>query len=397
MASAQEIRFGAALPFKPSLDQPLLNKSLDHIPRYLFRLYSPNSNGNTTEDVVDSPAVIKGRWIGNIDLLMLPRALAADMLLKHTDWSRDPYDDNLMSWTSSLFFALQHGLRRHPTYDGSDYSDLRICIVDTRMFPRGTFIKDLNLLKVFADEDSIRSFLRLRHSSYYFGEYFSQGHLNISQRSAHVSLQTLMSLGLYDVEPRFRDKQKLLAKRVVELRGPFKQSLTCPATKGLTRKAIAMGQSFGDEFALPVALMLLSLCPRPRNDCAILDGFGATFTGRSPSYSFSMPTRRLHLVDEEISSLSWNTLQIDGERLPEVQQFANLLRDLRQHPTPQGSALNPLLVDDVSWASHGSNAIPTTSTAGPVPRNAALTIDLTGLEDVVSSMSRMSGKPIVHP
>jgi hypothetical protein len=289
MASAQEIRFGAALPFKPSLDQPLLNKCLDHIPRYLFRLYSPSSNGNTTEDVVESPAASKNGWLRNIDLLMLPRALAADMLLKHSNWSRDRYEDNLMSWTSSLFFAIQHGLRRHVTYDGSDYSDLRICVVDTRMFPRGTFVKDLDLLNVFADDDSIGSFIRLRQSSYYFGEYFSQGHLNISQRSAHVSLQTLMALGLYDVEPRFRDKQELLAKRVVELRGPFKQSLTCPATKGLARKAIAMGQSFGDKFALPVALMLLSLCPRPRNDRAILDGFGATFTGRNPFYSFSMP------------------------------------------------------------------------------------------------------------
>jgi hypothetical protein len=89
-------------------------------------------------------------------------------------------------------------------------------------------------------------------------------------------------MGLYDIEPRFQEEQERLASRILELRQPFTSTplITCPASKSQVRKAIAAAQaSFGDEYALPFALMLLCLCPRPRRDPAILAGFGATFTG----------------------------------------------------------------------------------------------------------------------
>ncbi|KAH8912076.1 hypothetical protein BR93DRAFT_963280 [Coniochaeta sp. PMI_546] len=356
-------QFGHALPFRAGPDLPLLERSLDYIPRYLFRTYAPRSNGSTDETVVEAPAA--SRPIGNVDLLQLPRDRAASTLWNHLNWktrngnwSRD-HDDNLMSWTSSLFFAIQHGLRRHHTdFDNPKLSNIRICVVDTRKFPRGTFVKDLDLMEAYVDFEDVGSLLSLRLSAggWYFGEYLSQGRLDIQGRSGHTSLCLLLDMGLYDLEPRFQEEQDRLAARIVELRAPFAAMplITCPAAKLQVRKAIAAAQaSFGDEYALPFALMLLSLCPRPRQDRAILAGFEATFT------------------DEEIAHLSLHTLTVDGERLPEVQQFADLAHDLRLHLTPEGSALNPFVVDNL-YSRLASPELP---------------IDLTQIDNIASSLS----------
>jgi hypothetical protein len=273
---------------------------LDCIPRYLFRTYAPKSNGSTTDNIVEAPAACRPN--GNLDLLQWPRDKAASTLWNHLNWKsrngnwvRDN-DDNLMSWTSSLFFAIQHGLRRHHTdFDNPDFSNIRICIVDTRKLPRGTFVKDLDLLEAYIDDEDVAKFLSLRLSpkGWYYGEYLSQGRLDIEGRSKHTSIALLLGMGLYDLEPRFQHDQLGLANRIVELRDPFAASplITCPASKLQVRKAIAAAQaSFGDEFALPFALMLLSFCPRPRRDRAILAGFEATFTGMAISHRVKQST-----------------------------------------------------------------------------------------------------------
>ncbi len=73
--------------------------------------------------------------------------------------------------------------------------------------------------------------------------------------------------------------------------------------------------------------------------------------------------------------LSLHTLTVDGERLPEVQQFADLSRDLRLHLAPEGSAMNPFLVDNLY----------------PQLGNPALPIDLTQVDNITSSLSSLSG------
>lgn len=295
MTSRSQSQFGQALCFQPSADLASLDRSLDYVPRYLFRAYIPRSNGSTTATAVVAPAANRSRPYsptpeGDIDLLQLPREKAASILWNHLEWKNQP-DDNLMSWTSSLFFAIQHGLyRRHKDGDRPALSEVRICVVDTRKFPRGAFVKDLDLMKAYVDNKDIGLYLKLRlgKAGYYYGEYLSQGRLDIENRSRHTSIGLLVELGLYDVEPRFQDKQDILAKRVVELRQPFKLEprINCPASKSLVRKAITMAQgALGDELALPFALTLLSLCPRPKNDGAILAGFAATFTGTGHALS----------------------------------------------------------------------------------------------------------------
>lgn len=275
---------GKALLFQPRKDQDSLQQPLGNIPRYLFRLYAPRSAGVTNSNAVVSPeAASKPGSEPGTDLLQLPRQRAANMLWGHLNWKR-LVGDNLMSWTSSLLFALQHGLRRaKKDYDEPTLSDIQLCVVDTRDFPRGTFIKDLDVMKAYSDFPNIRSFLEFRQGNdYYYGEYLSQGRLEIAGRAQHTSLSTMIDLGLYDIEPELQYEHEILCKRINALRNAFAapNNAACPLSKKEARKAITVAQGcFGDRFALPFAAMLLSLRRRREMDPVILDAFAAMFTG----------------------------------------------------------------------------------------------------------------------
>lgn len=60
------------------------------------------------------------------------------MLYIHLRWwgtLSDP--DNLVSWTSSLLFALQYVFYRHySSKDGSSLDTIDLCVVDTLLFLR---------------------------------------------------------------------------------------------------------------------------------------------------------------------------------------------------------------------------------------------------------------------
>jgi len=107
---------GAAIPFQPNLFQlcqiPLFEQN--DVPRYLFRLYTPSTAGQTTDSYIMPPASICGQAETTRDIFRLPPKEAATRLNEHLRWWRSHESKcNLMSWTSSLLFALQHGLRRH--------------------------------------------------------------------------------------------------------------------------------------------------------------------------------------------------------------------------------------------------------------------------------------------
>ncbi|KAK1771475.1 hypothetical protein QBC33DRAFT_565639 [Phialemonium atrogriseum] len=282
--------------------------------------------------------------------------MAADMLWNHMNW-KDLKDDNLVSWTTSLIFAVQHGLRRVKMDRGKpDLSDVRICIVDTRDFPRGTFIKDLDILEAYSDLPDIRSFLRLRQSQYYFGEYSPRG---VCRSLAGHSMPLCDFYSAWDST----------------ISSPGSSSSTTPWLNASTifgtslqrqdvRKAISIAQGcFGSRFALVVAAMLLSLRPRKSKDRVILDAFGATFT------------------DDEIRDLSLHDFRVDGKRLPEVQQFADIIRDISQELAPaplEGPGEQPARVDRCSY--------PDLSSVLPSP-------SLTGVDKVVVSLSNLTVSP----
>jgi hypothetical protein len=203
--------------------------NLDAVPQYLFQTVDEASSGRNDESVIASMASIVGsQESSRIDLLTLERHRAAKLLHMHLtkDCFGGKESDNLMSWTSSLLFAIQYAVWRlrvrrcHP-------SDIKICAVDTRKFPRGQFVQDIWLLEAYhatAERlgNPIRSFFdfRLENEDFYNGEYLSQGAVNHTGRSCLVSLEHLIKAGLFQLYPESEDARgsEKWAKRVLELR-----------------------------------------------------------------------------------------------------------------------------------------------------------------------------------
>lgn len=279
--------------FKPNRSNSRFGYEFDRVPRYLLRLYAPECCGESNETKVASRAAIskKDPTLGQRDIFSIPPREAADLLNQHLRWDRrkDPRD-NLMSWTSSLLFALQLGFYRHVTQNPPPaFSDIKLCIIDTTGYPSGTFLQDVVLIRSFmhayhpcGDRD-LNSLFKIRTDDYYFGEYLSQGTLNIEGRSCHVSLEQLIQYGLFNILPELGVEQhwehwahSVKRLRVVLLQSP-KRAQT---SKTEIRKMITIGQGcFGNGFALPMTCMLLALRKRSREDETILGGLLACFSG----------------------------------------------------------------------------------------------------------------------
>jgi hypothetical protein len=147
------------------------------------------------------------------DILALKEEKAATLLHAHLTKScfGGEDSDNLMSWTSSLLFAIQYAIWRL-NIGRHSASDIKICVVCTDDFPPGQFMRDVPLLEAYRstaqrlDSEIPRFFdFRLGSEDYYNGEYLSQGAVNISKRSCVVSLQQLIDAGLYRLYPEFED------------------------------------------------------------------------------------------------------------------------------------------------------------------------------------------------
>lgn len=291
----------APLPFQPSplqlLRLPMFERN--ETPRYLFRTYSPKSAGKTSLTAIIPPASTSGRTEQTRDIFKLDQQDAAARLNAHLRWwPSHERDCNLMSWTSSLLFALQYGLFKHrSSKDSSELSQIFLLILDTREFPNGTFIKDMEIMEVFANPDNTQrgnldDFLNLRKSSrgYYFGEYLSQGELSIQGKCVETTMQRMIDVGLFELYPELGDKSQwnLWADRVISLRQHFQSSQDAPpATHIEVRKAISIAEAcFGNCWVVPVAAMLLALKHRHDNDPVIVDGFAAMFAGKCCEFSY---------------------------------------------------------------------------------------------------------------
>ncbi|PSN73985.1 hypothetical protein BS50DRAFT_480103, partial [Corynespora cassiicola Philippines] len=109
----------------------------------------------------------------------------------HLWWHREHVRNcNLMSWTSSLIFALQFCLYQINCLNNPpDSSDIKLLIVDTRSIPTGSFIKDIEAINCFSEQTqeylpnkthSLSRLSRMRKGgNYYCGEYLTQGCLDI--------------------------------------------------------------------------------------------------------------------------------------------------------------------------------------------------------------------------
>jgi hypothetical protein len=218
-------------PDGPTLFYPPLSPNsqalkIEDAPTYLFRTFVEASPGPNDDDVIASVASRVG-MPGNdrIDLLQLGRTVAADCLRTHLD--KGPSDvytnDNLMSWTSSLLFAIQYAIYRSR---GRQPENIKICMVDTRKFPQGQFARDLWLFQAIESttlpQGEARKFFEFRQAwlDYYNGEYLSQGTVNLTDRSCITTIKDLKEAGLSELYPEFDDPEGSTKwpKRALELR-----------------------------------------------------------------------------------------------------------------------------------------------------------------------------------
>ncbi|KAJ5288310.1 hypothetical protein N7508_011085 [Penicillium antarcticum] len=237
------------------------------VPRYLFRAFDYESSGRSDHYVVASAESISATSCrSRDDLLSRTAKEITRMLYGHLTKScfGGEATDNLVSWSSSLLFVMQYAIWRcHQRH--RDPAEIEICMVDTRKFPRGQFVRDMSLLRAYREapevEKKMRSFFNFRLENAYYdnGEYLSQGVLHHIGRSSVVSLAQLIQAGLHDLYPQFADPAAMdsWTKRVGFLRSEW--SIEHTTTQLDIQKAIEMARTCFKSFDAPdVALLLLS-------------------------------------------------------------------------------------------------------------------------------------------
>ncbi|KAK3331810.1 hypothetical protein B0T19DRAFT_414014 [Cercophora scortea] len=187
-------------------------------------------------------------------------------------------------------------------------SEIQLYIIDTGFFHEGVFLRDLELIEEFrASNRNLDNFavnLRARtrethgdNTSYYYGEYLSQGALNIQGTCEMVTADDIITQDLFILRPEFRQSMNggsdgpgsRLASEVNRLRGSFSDHMRLRrddpgwnpelASPWEIRAARTIAIRFGSGWRIPVAAHLLALQPRGDGDEAILSLLcGAPFT-----------------------------------------------------------------------------------------------------------------------
>lgn len=272
--------------------QPHPSVRLAPTPRYLFRVFTPKSRGLTSpswavsacalsdpsSDLVLDRRVPASASTVTTDVFRMEKRQAAGMISRHLQW-RDNPADNLVSWTSSLPFALFYMFHLYASHrDGSAFSDIKICIIDTTLFPDQVFIRDKDLIDAFRDYDrSLDGFANLRRTrdpdlgSYsYFGEHLSQGFLDIQSKCQVVSAHDLIDHGLYQLLPQLRNFQEGLstssipwAKEVMQLRRDLYIHpllvLEMGSATERRKAALSIASLFRPPWRMPMAIRLITM------------------------------------------------------------------------------------------------------------------------------------------
>jgi hypothetical protein len=238
------------------------------VPRYLFRVFTRHSDGSTDKNWVKSKDFVAGLATATQDVFesTTPQDTAKN-IWGHLKWMGFA-NDNLMSWTSSLLFAIQYVFYRHADIrDRSDFRDINILVVDTKGLPQGAFIRDIDLINAFSRHDeNLANFEQFRNSRYYFGEYLSQGALDICGRSQVVSAQDMFDTGLLELRDEFRQSYATSkwewANKVLELREAYTPPMDVlrNVSPQQIQVACTVGRLFGRKFRLPIGFQLTAIC-----------------------------------------------------------------------------------------------------------------------------------------
>lgn len=289
---AEHLLFQPPPDSRSSHDSRLLHNNLRCIPRYLFRLATPDSGGITDGIWANSKSAFRRRpdYFARED----PEQ-AAEEIKKHLLW--EPQDnDNLVSWTSSLLSVLQFAYYANAPSGRKDKhfkhnaDSIRVWILDTWLFEPGTFIQDMDLIESFKEHSSRgrssmdlsellclrtgtkKSFLRHPHPIY-LGEYLSQGSLKIRHKSASVTLKDLMECSLSILRPDLgcstADKDhEVTARQVIDLRKCFSHGHV-PLNRESTKAVSDITELFDPIWRVPWAANLLALQPRSIYDALL--------------------------------------------------------------------------------------------------------------------------------
>ncbi|KAM3430295.1 hypothetical protein MY4824_007769 [Beauveria thailandica] len=223
------------------------------------------------------------------------------MIHRHLQWWRGD-DDNLVSWTSSLLFALVYifHLRANESHR-SDFHDISLCVIDTRGLPDEVFIRDMDLVAAFREEHlPLQKFERMRRV-YYFGEYLTQGALKIEGRCQIIPAQLIIENGLCDLRPEFES----FASWEVQETPPWAKP-----TRRLREIFDSIARLFEAPWRLPMAASLVALAAPRTDDNEILLAF------RSSSFT-DTARRDCCLQDTRFEA---------DHMLPEVNEYLNIMK-----------------------------------------------------------------------
>ena len=121
------------------------------IPRYLWRVYADDANGFNDPTIFASAAAVSD--IAHAGMIEIPLKSLKGMLTGHLEWKRDVLNNEFISFTSSLLYALQFAVcKTRKKNDASfrrDESKVKICLVDanateTELYP------SLALIEIYA-------------------------------------------------------------------------------------------------------------------------------------------------------------------------------------------------------------------------------------------------------
>lgn len=311
----------ACLRFNPTGDAAeKIRAKLSQTPRYLFRVYDKKTASATD-----------ARWVRSLDAINAERNHASDIFMRSDTravaqelnehlrwWHTTSGKNNIVSWTSSLPFALAYGVYRN-TWERlkSPVQEIHLCVVDTSKLPHGAFINDLDLMQEYSGEfepdEHIPIWIRnqpstgpwrqfglpnLIHfrkkpdkdgrqhgqfSAYnYFGEYLSQGALKIESACTILSFNKILGPNLYTIYPGFRyGDQAKWATAVLELREAFYDGgtpeLCSPAE---IQASLSVAANFESQWRLVIAASLISIRPRRDDEQTIITALRELIMGR---------------------------------------------------------------------------------------------------------------------
>ena len=326
------------LLFRPTGDRALLLEDSDDIPRYLFRVFTPKSRGVTDSCWTKSMDATLTSGMSKIDIFAREDdEQVASMLNSHLRWEESP-EDNFVSWTSSLLFALVYVFHLHANIrNRSAFEDIKVCIIDTTKFRRETFLRDMNLIEAyFSFNVHLKRFHGMRsRPDFYVGESLSQGALDIAGKCEIVSAHAIIKGGLYDLRPEFEEfaqwrpqERPPSAYPVLELRKDLNQTGSPESIGKKLQTAVDVARLFGSCWTLPVAANLLALMPGSDGDVATASEYlSKCFNGQFLLGVVALLTFADY--DKGECSLS-RTRVMAHEKLPEVERFGKIMQNVHR-------------------------------------------------------------------